>query len=389
MSFAQLITYLIAGISIFLLFGGFDLIWYKILKKPKKEKKQGNKPWFKETLDSIAFAVIAATLIRWAFLEAYTIPTPSMEKSLLVGDFLFVSKLHYGPRTPNTPLQIPLTHQTIWGTTIPSYLDWIKLPYLRLPGISEVKKGDAVVFNWPADEGYPVDLKTNYIKRCVATAGDTIEVRNMQVFINGVAQENPEKIQYRYFIRTNQYISDKVFRKLDITDKEPCQGGYVVWTSMDKLEKLKTLTPIDEIILTNKRKEEGDPRVFPNNSKYPWNDDHFGPLLLPSKGMKMNIDTTTWPLYEVAIRKYEGNQKVDFRENTLYIDDQPVPTYEFRQNYYFMMGDNRHNSLDSRYWGFVPEDHIVGKALVIWLSLDSQGGLLEKIRFKRLFKLID
>ncbi|MDX2189193.1 MAG: signal peptidase I, partial [Bacteroidota bacterium] len=180
----------------------FDNDGLKYLGTLKSLPKNPNAGGMKETFDSILFAVIAATLIRWAFLEAYTIPTPSMEKSLLVGDFLFVSKVHYGPRTPKTPLQVPLTHQTIWGTSIPSYIGAVQIPSFRFPGFSEIKKGDCVVFNWPADQGYPTDLKTNYIKRCVATAGDTIKIINMQLFVNGKPSVNPEKMQYRYFIQT-------------------------------------------------------------------------------------------------------------------------------------------------------------------------------------------
>jgi signal peptidase I len=166
--------------------------------KPKKPQKPKSKS--REWVDAIVFAVIAATIIRWLLMEAFTIPTPSMEKSLLVGDFLFVSKMHYGPRTPKTPLQVPLTHQTIWGTNIPSYVDWIQLPQYRLPGITSVKRNDVVVFNYPPELRYPTDLKTNYIKRCVGLPGDNIEVRDLQVFINGEAIENPPQMQFSYLI---------------------------------------------------------------------------------------------------------------------------------------------------------------------------------------------
>lgn len=357
--------------------------------KSKPKKDQPAKTKIREWWDSILFAVVAATLIRWAFLEAYTIPTPSMERSLLVGDFLFVSKIHYGPRTPFTPLQVPLTHQTIWGTSIPSYLDWIKLPSFRLPGFSEVKKGDCVVFNWPADEGYPTDLKTNYIKRCIATAGDKLQIKDRQVFINDVAAVNPEMLQHIYILKTNEYINERVFKKMDITVAQNFQGGYAVWTAEENISKLKALNFIQEVIPNFKAKGQGDPRVFPNDSKYDWNEDNFGPLVIPKKGMKVAINAQTLPIYATLISEYEGNENVKIEGGVISIDGKVISEYTIKQNYYWMMGDNRHNSLDSRFWGFVPEDHIVGKAVFIWMSIDPDGGIINKIRWKRLFHLVD
>ena len=334
--FSQILGYIIAAIVILLLFGiDFGLTQYirvNILKlKPKvdKPKKTGWREW----VDSVTFAVVAATLIRWAFMEAYTIPTPSMEKSLLVGDFLFVSKVHYGPRTPITPLQVPLTHQTIWGTSIPSYVDWIKLPSYRLPGFSEVKRGDCVVFNWPADEGYPTDLKTNYIKRCVAVSGDVLQVKNMQLYINGKEAENPRKMQYRYFVRTDDVINERVFKKLDITEVMVYQGGYIVWTTAENVDKLKAMNFVKDVVSTAKSANEvdGDARVFPNSSKYMWNEDNFGPLTIPKKGMTVTIDSMSLPLYETAIIKYEDNKNVKVENSQLYIDNQIVKSYTFKQ----------------------------------------------------------
>src|SRR5687768_93215 len=191
--------------------------------KKKETKPPVKKGFFREWGDAILFAVIAATLIRWATFEAYTIPTPSMEKSLLVGDYLFVSKLHYGPRTPITPLQVPLTHQNIWGTSIPSYSDAIQLPQWRLPGFSEVKRNDVVVFNYPPEENHPVDLRTNYIKRCIGISGDKVEIKDLQVFINDKPVENPAEMQFRYFLSTPTMLNEKVFsdRSINVADRQP------------------------------------------------------------------------------------------------------------------------------------------------------------------------
>jgi signal peptidase I len=357
--------------------------------KPVKKPKSKTREW----VDAIVFAVVAATLIRWLILEAFTIPTPSMEKSLLVGDFLFVSKIHYGARTPKTPLQIPLTHQKIWGTDIPSYLDWIQLPQYRLPGISKVKNNDVVVFNYPPREpgqtkDYPTDLKTNYIKRCIGIPGDKVEVRDLQVYVNDKPAENPPKMQYRYYMVTENTVNDRTFRKFDISEYQSVQGGYIVLTTPETAQSLKSQSFVKELILTKRNPNEGDARVFPNSSKFDWNEDFFGPLTVPKEGMTIKLDAKNIILYEDIITKYEGNDKVSVKDEKLYIDDKPVDTYTFKQDYYFMMGDNRHNSLDSRFWGFVPADHIVGKAFIIWLSVDPEGSMLEKIRWNRLFRLI-
>jgi signal peptidase I len=318
-----------------------------------------------------------------------------MEKSLLVGDFLFVSKIHYGARTPKTPLQVPLTHQKIWGTNIPSYLDWIQLPQYRLPGLTKVKNNDVVVFNIPPrepgqSEPYPTDLKTNYIKRCIGIPGDKIEVRDLQVYVNDKAAENPEKMQFRYFMVTDNTLNDRIFRKygININETYKSSNGYYLYTTPETAKQLKELDFVKDMLLSKTNPNEGDPGVFPHSSKFDWNQDFFGPLIVPAKGMTINMDAKNVLLYEEIISKYEGNENVKVQEDQLYIDGKALTTYTFKQDYYFMMGDNRHNSLDSRFWGFVPEDHIVGKAFIIWLSVDPDAGLLEKIRWNRLFRLI-
>ncbi|MBD2714872.1 signal peptidase I [Microvirga sp. STR05] len=372
------------------------------------EKKKG---FFREWGDAILFAVVAATLIRWATFEAYTIPTPSMEDSLLVGDYLFVSKLHYGPRTPQTPLQVPLTHQTMWGTGLKSYSDLIQLPSYRLPGFSEVKRGDVVVFNVPFESQHPADLRTNYIKRCVAIAGDVLEIKDTQVFINGKPMTNPPQSQNRYFLQVPQPNDDlyKAFQEQHVTNfnrpdgkPEPLFGTQEPTFMIDATEATADFfrkQPYVKAVLQDKAVPgQAEPDVFPNNADYPqstpapvnnWNKDNFGPLQLPRKGQTVQLTPQNTPIYQKIIMRYEHNEGVTMQNGVLLQNGQPLKSYTFKQDYYFMMGDNRHDSLDSRYWGFVPEDHIVGKAVMIWMSVDPYADAFHKIRWNRIFNTID
>lgn len=384
--------------------------WQFWKKSTTAETEAKPKSKVREWWDAILFAVIAATLIRWLIMEAYTIPTPSMENSLLVGDFLFVSKFHYGTRTTTTPLQIPLTHQKIWFTEIPSYLEWIKLPQYRLPGISKVKREDVVVFNVPPRDlndykDYPVDLKTNYIKRCVAIPGDTLRIVNRQVTINSQPSPNPPLMQYSYIVIANNEISERVLNKYKIYKGEyqivgrPGDGVvYQMYITQELADELKKLNFIREVKIATFNGNEGfgarseknvESNIFPDASVFPWNGDFFGPLVIPAEGMKIAINDKTLATYGSTIKLYEHNEDVKIENGKLLIDGKEVSEYTFKQNYYFMMGDNRHNSLDSRYWGFVPEDHIVGKAFFIWLSIDRNADFLNKIRWNRFFKLIE
>ena len=349
----------------------------------------------KEWWDAIVFAVVAATLIRWIFMEAFTIPTPSMEKSLLVGDYLFVSKISYGSRTPKTPLQIPLTHGKIWGTEIPSYLDFIQLPQYRFPGLSDVERNDVVVFNWPAEgPDIPLDLKTHYIKRCVAVPGDVLEIRDMQVYIDGTPFENPPDMQFRYFVATDENLKERFFQRYDIALAEVAKvgGGYWMQTRPETADRIRKLDFIKEVIVATMPSDRPEPRIFPHDPDFfPWNTDHFGPLTIPGEGTTVTMDSVNVAMYGSTIVSYEHHDDVEVRDFKLFINGAEIDEYTFRQNYYFMMGDNRHNSEDSRFWGFVPGDHVVGKALFIWLSVDPEYGLfsLSKIRWSRLFNLID
>ncbi len=359
--------------------------------KPTRPVKSAGREW----LDAILFAVIVATFVRWIFLEAYTIPTGSMEKSLLVGDFLFVSKLHYGPRTPNTPLQLPLNHQTIWGTNVRSYIGAVQIPSYRLPGFTNIQRNDVVVFNYPAEKGHPADQKTNYIKRCIGISGDTLSVVDGQVHLNGKAISNPPKMQEEYFVFSPEFINDKVFAEIDITDYEridkPNQNGYHIKATSEAVEKLKAfpfvkgtikiITPPGYIAYKN---------CFPTDKPdLPWNVDNFGPLWIPKAGAKIKLTKEQVLVYGSTIKDYEHLSNVEIRDSVLYLDGKAQTEYTFTQDYYFMMGDNRHDSEDSRFWGFVPADHVVGKAWLVWMSLDSHAGFLDKIRWRRMFRFID
>lgn len=358
--------------------------WKTDNRKEEKKKKSTSREW----VDAIVFAVIAATIIRWLFLEAFTIPTPSMEKSLLVGDFLFVSKIHYGPRTPKTPLQVPLTHQKIWGTEIPSYLDWIQLPQFRLPGLTSIKRNDVVVFNYPAEDEHPVDLKTNYIKRCVGLPGDVIEVEDTQVLINGEPADNPPKMQFGYIVDTDEIINERVWKRYDISEPKWNSGRYYVDTTPEVAAELESLPFINSVSSVVESVDNPNRGIFPDATKYPWNQDHFGPITIPAEGWTIEVNEENLTRYGSTIVKYDQPDKAVIEDGKLMIDGQQVSEYTFEQDYYFMMGDNRHNSLDSRFWGFVPYDHIVGKAFFIWLSLDPNEGLFSKVRWRRIFDLI-
>lgn len=387
------------------------------------DKKQPvQKSAFREWIDSIVFAVVAATLIRFFFFEAYTIPTPSMESSLMVGDFLFVSKLHYGVRTPQTPLQVPLTHQKIWGTDIPSYLRWLDLPIKRLPGFSEVKQGDAVVFNVPnylPDGDAPVDLRTYYIKRCIGTPGKTLEIRDTQVYIDGKPMENPKRMQHEYIVKVKETLTDEFFDKYDITNGVDATGqsnsnwyevqltksdssiaglhDYIVNTyaeNIDEIKKLKTFVSA-EILKSPKGTPDGedggtnDASSTPMSGKsYVWNKDNYGPLWIPKEGVTIQLDSQNVDKYKYVIKYYEGNKNVVIEGYKITVDGKTITSYTFKQDYYFMMGDNRHHSADSRYWGFVPANHVVGKAVFVWMSLDPNKSFLSKIRWSRIFRFV-
>ncbi|HOU73606.1 MAG TPA: signal peptidase I [Tenuifilum sp.] len=388
-------------------------------------KKRGQKKTVLiEWVDAIIFAVVAATLIRMFFIEAYTIPTSSMEKSLLVGDYLFVSKVAYGPKLPNTPISFPFVHHTLPLTKYTkSYIEWPRWPYKRIAGFGQIKRNDVVVFNFPEGDTVclqdqnssyytlariygrdyirqnydiiyrPVDKRENYIKRCVGIPGDTIQVVHGSLFVNGKEQAKIGKRQYNYQIRTNGSTINPIrFEEMGIARSDinynAQESVYILPLTEEMLERFKTFSNVTEIT----RNENTDSTVmwkliFPHDPRYKWNEDNFGPLWIPKKGATVTLTTDNLPLYQRIIDVYENND-LRVENGTIYINGEPASSYTFKMDYYFMMGDNRHNSADSRFWGFVPEDHVVGKASFIWLSLDKDKRFPANIRFKRMFTTI-
>ena len=429
------------------------------LPKRKKTKTQ-------EWIDALLFAVALAYIIRSFLIEFYIIPTSSMESSLMVGDYLAVSKINYGPKLPQTPLAVPFVHHTMPLTAkTKSYVEWIKFPYYRFWGFQDVKRNDAVVFNY-ADgdtvalenqsvsyyqlvrdheeyfkqiygnnyrEGIgwqevqnnytiaarPVDKRENYIKRCVGMPGDKLEIKDRELFINDKAAFVPKNIQYQYIVYTNGTdISPKMRQKLDINEEDRNSASdfirYGMETSADTntiislidslqrnpfifiyclndetLKKIENLPNVTAVVPLNTPAGVRDPRIFPHSEYFNWNRDNFGPMIIPQEGETVEINLQNIELYRRIIEVYEGNTLQVNGENIL-INGQKTNTYKFKMDYYWMMGDNRHNSADSRYWGFIPDDHIVGKAIFVWLSLDKFKSWGEgKIRWRRMFRAIN
>ena len=341
--------------------------------------------------NAIIFAVIAATILRTFLIEAYTIPTSSMEKSMLIGDFLFVSKTSYGPRVPITPIAFPLVHHTLpWTKNKKSYSEAIKLPYHRMKGLGDIERNDCVVFNWPAEKlGRPVDKKENYVKRCVGIPGDKIEVIDGVLNVNKLPQEEPigMKKQFIYKVKTKgSGLNPKIlYNKFDVTKNDIYRSGnneysiFLTESSSKEIKKFNNVTLVERNIDTTKRDLE---YTFPNNKD--WNIDNFGPITIPKRGSTIKLNTKNIAIYRDIIERYESNT-LEINNDEILINDVLALEYTFQMNYYWMMGDNRHNSADSRVWGFVPEDHIVGKALFVWMSWDTNAKGLNKIRWNRLF----
>ncbi|MCD6564881.1 MAG: S26 family signal peptidase [Bacteroidales bacterium] len=433
--------------SYWLLFGlavVFDIYVTEKVNWTFWKKRNEKNSVFIEWLDALIFAVIAVTLINIFFFQNFRIPTGSMEKSLLIGDHLFVSKLSYGPRIPNTPLSFPFTQHTLPIIRTKSFLEWIHWPYKRLAGFHKIKNNDIVVFNFPAgdtvvfenqvqsyysivrsrasslreteknqhdstinDNYYwnrarqlvndnntivyrPVDKRDNYIKRCVGIPGDVLEIKKGKLFINGKEHGPFEHQQFNYQVNTSSRINPKAFDRLDIAtaDRHSFYANlYILPLTKDKvskLEKFKNVNSIQEIL-----REPGEyaDYIFPHDPVYPWNEDNFGPLTIPAKGVTVKLTPETLPLYERIIDTYEDND-LKVTKDQILINGDPASEYTFKMDYYWMMGDNRHNSADSRFWGFVPEDHVVGRPIIIWLSLDKDKKFLSKIRWNRFFKTI-
>jgi len=365
--------------------------WGKSATVEFKEKYPYKKSASREWADAIIFAVVAATLIRAFLIEAYMIPTASMEKSLLVGDFLFVSKVNYGPRIPMTPVAFPFAHHTMPITGGKAYWEGIELDYHRLPGFESIERNDVVVFNYPMDAdpplNRPVDKRENYIKRCIGIAGDTVQIINSQVYVNGKESSDAEGSQTTYLVITNGTdLNPLTLFDMRIEWQRQAATEYVFTMTRKQSEIVASWSNVEVVkpVINPEASAEGG--IFPGGGygQYDWNRDNYGPIIIPKKGWTVQLDSTTLPLYERAITIYEGNT-LEKKTEGYYINGQKEDTYTFKMDYYWMMGDNRHNSADSRYWGFVPEDHIVGKALFVWLSIDKQGGFFDKIRWNRIF----
>jgi signal peptidase I len=404
-----------------------------------EEAAKYKKSFKREWADAIIFAVVAATVIRGFYLEAFTIPTSSMEQKLLVGDFLFVNKMAYGARVPNSPISFPFTHHS-FPESVPivggnqSYLEWIKFPYAKLPKMGDVERNDCVVFNFPAGdtvaieeparvyeqmirdaslelqvsedkarsfihENYtiksrPVDKKENYIKRCVGLPGDKLELVNTQLMINDDVAYFDEGAQFKYNVITDGTgLSEHMLWKKKITTEQlqQVQGQpdkFIVTLTDEAADKMRKFS---QVISVEKRIQPigfehpwSKDAIFPNDPQYDWTVDNMGPFLIPEAGATVKLTTKTLPLYRRIIKNYEGND-LKVEDGKIYINGEVATSYTFKMDYFWMMGDNRHNSQDSRYWGFVPEDHIVGKAVFVWMSWDSQQG---GVRWDRLFTMV-
>ena len=397
-------------------------------------------------VDDIVFALVAVYFINIFLFQNYQIPSSSLEKSLLVGDYLFVSKLSYGPRVPNTPISFPLVQNTLPILNCKSYTDWPEWGYKRVKGLGEVKRNDIVVFNFPAGDTIallqqnpdyytlvaqygreaihlnkatfgevmyrPVDKRENYVKRCIGMPGDSLSIRDNQVYINGKAAENPENMQFNYYIETDgTMFNEEQFSLMDVSkdDRGLLGGGNGYGQDLLAYLGFKAnangqYNPVYRMPLTNKalaiakkfafvKKIVIEPdaiggTTYPVDYKTGWTRDNYGPIWIPKKGATIKLDEKNLALYHRCIKNYENN-KLEVKDGKIYINDQPSTEYTFKYNYYWMMGDNRHNSADSRSWGFVPEDHIVGKPIMIWFSLDKDHRLFDGgIRWERIFRWV-
>ncbi len=366
-----------------------------------------------EWVSSILFAVVAATIVHTYIMQPYTIPTSSLEKTLLVGDFLFVSKFHYGARAPLTPIAFPMVHDTIPVVKSKSYVPKLQLPYFRFPGFQKIKHNDIVVFNWPVDtvnafQRYgdgkyyykPIDKKSNYVKRCVGLPGDSLEVRDGYVYINGEKNVLPDraKLQFSYAIAPKKRLNTAyIAQRYGITDIYPADrdfSTYIAHMTDEAYEKFKNYPDIVQIIPLKGEQGVWDNKTFPHDEQYKWNSIFFGPLYIPEKGATVAITTETIPLYDRIIEVYEGSElgidnTISISNDQVLLNGSPITNYTFKQDYYWMMGDNRNNSEDARMWGFVPFNHVVGKPVFVWMSWDTNGkGIGNKVRTERLFTTV-
>lgn len=405
-------------------------------------------------VDAIVFALVAVYFVNLYFFQNYVIPSSSLEKSLLVGDYLFVSKMSYGARVPQTPLHMPLTQHTMPIFNCKSYLEWVKWDYKRVDGLGKVQLNDIVVFNFPAGDSVatalqaediyrlsyqagkelskpidmsglsledqrlvfdyyyqvgrkyindnpqsfgeivvrPVDRRENYVKRCVGLPGQILQIENRVIYLDGKANKEPDNVQYRYFVHTKGMLPDDLCHELGIS-KEDLAGYYTDESVYNMPLTAKTkdalLARKDIVTAIENTPDDDAGGLYPLNKLTGWTVDNYGPIWIPKKGETIELSLDNLPLYERPIHAYEGNA-LEVKDGKIFINGEETTHYTFKMDYYWMMGDNRHNSADSRFWGFVPEDHIVGKPIFIWLSLDQDRGWFDgKIRWNRLFKFVD
>lgn len=396
-------------------------------KKDKESEEKKKKPQWREWVDAAVFAIVAATIIRMFFIEAYTIPSGSMEGTLKVNDYLFVSKVAYGPRLPNTPLSFPLVHNTMPFFGGKSYSEAVQWKYKRLPGLGKIKSGDVVVFNFPNNDttllefpshdyytyvrqyGWdainqsgqfhvitrPVDKRENYIKRCVGLPGELIEIKDGVLYVNGAQYKMYPHQRISYAVtgttRLNADFMEENF--ISFLKDDPFRGVQVYEMEHSAVEKVKAVSGVTDVrpyVMPAGEAGVGPMATFPYDEEhFKWNQDNFGPLRIPKKGETVQLTPENLALYRRIIKVYENNPSYTEKDNVAYIDGKAITSYTFKMDYYWMMGDNRHNSADSRFFGFVPEDHIVGKASFVWLSYgNNDGGVYNKggMRWGRLLR---
>ena len=430
----------------------YDVYITKKIKWQWWKESEGPVKWVMSWVDALVFALVAVYFINLFFFQNYVIPSSSLEKSLLTGDYLFVSKVSYGPRIPQTPLTMPLTQHTLPVVECKSYIEWPQWDYRRVKGFGPVQLNDIVVFNYPAGDtlcsslkyqafdfyrlcyeiGYqrypqrpdpdsldagvrrqlfeaiyqggrqfieenlqeygeiitrPADRRENYVKRCVGLPGQTLQIKDHIVYLDGKANKEPDNVQYTYRMKLKQNLSDEVMKDLGITMEDLMSLNTLGYMPLTKraADELKRQQLVEGIEL-NTEAEEWD--IYPLNGNLHWTRDNYGPIWIPKKGEKIAINMDNIAIYERPIRTYEGNQ-LEIKDNKIFINGQEAKEYTFKLDYYWMMGDNRHNSLDSRYWGFVPEDHIVGKPIFIWWSSDPDRSGFSGVRWNRLFRFVD
>ena len=407
-------------------------------------------------VDAIVFALVAVYFINLFFFQNFVIPSSSLEKSLLTGDYLFVSKLSYGPRIPQTPLTMPLTQHTMPVLNIKSYIEVPHWDYRRVKGLGNVQLNDIVVFNYPSGDSLvneprwaaadyyqmvysygkqlydqanppvnldsmtllqqrdyfayiyalgrayivqnpneygdiisrPTDRRENYVKRCVGLPGQTLQIKNRIIYLDGKPNKEPDNVQYTYYVKLKNMLPEELLTELGITqeDLQSLNTSGVMPLTAKAAKALAARKDLVESVKLNTDAPTGD--LYPLNANTGWTRDNYGPIWIPKKGATVKLSLANLPLYERPIRVYENN-KLEVRNGQIYINDKPANSYTFKMDYYWMMGDNRHNSADSRYWGFVPEDHVVGKPIFIWWSHDVDHPGFKGIRWKRLFTCVD